>query len=190
MNNPERINPSEIKIGASEAAAEQANKLRSLESSAETTPEHNRDSEAHAARKSAEAVFAKESSREQRQGGEPSASPSTIRKITKREKDRAYKQTLARVQSEMGAPQRVFSKILHSPLVEQSATIIGDTVARPNAMLSGSLVAFMALTVMYVVGRQYGYQLSGFEMIGSYAIGWVIGLTIDYARLLANGRQS
>ena len=73
MNNPERINPSEIKIGASEAAADNF-KLRSLESSAETTPRHNRDSEAHAARKSAEAVFAKESSREQRQGGEPSAS--------------------------------------------------------------------------------------------------------------------
>ena len=56
-------------------------------------------------------------------------------------------------------------------------------------MLSGSGFAFMALTVMYVVGRQYGYQLSGFEMVDLTQSVWVIGL-VDYARLLANGRQS
>ena len=189
MNSPEIINPSEIKIG-SEAAAEQAEKLRKLEASAESSPEHNRDSEAHAARKSAEAVFAAESGKEHRSGGEPTASPAVIRKITQREKAKAYKQTMTRVQAEMSAPKRAFSKVLHNPVVEKSSEVIGNTVARPNALLSGSVVAFMSLSIMYVIGRQYGYHLSGFEMIGSYTLGWVVGLTIDYTRILIAGKAS
>lgn len=190
MNSTERIGPQEIKVAGSEAAAEQAEKLRNLESSAESSPEHNRDSEAHAARKSAEAIFAKEAGREHRSGGEPTASPTVIRKITKKEKERAYKQTLTRVQSEMSTPRRAFSKVIHAPIVERSSEIIGSTVARPNALLLGSVVAFIVLSVMYVVGRQYGYHLSGFEMIGSYVLGWVIGLSIDYVRILATGKTN
>lgn len=190
MNNPEHINHGEIKIGNVDAAEKQAEKLRKLESSVESSPEHNRDSEAHSARKSAEAIFAQEAGKEHRSGGEPTASATVIRKITKKEKDRAYKQTLARAQSEMSAPQRAFSKMIHAPIVERSSEVVGSTIARPNALLSGSIVAFMILTVMYVVARQYGYHLSGFEMIGSYALGWVIGLTVDYVRLLATGKTA
>lgn len=190
MNSPEHIQPTEIKIAGAEAASEQAEKLRKLESSVESSPEHNRDSEAHAARKSAEAVFAKEAGKEQRTGGEPTASAAVIRKITKKEKQRAYQQTLTRIQSEMSAPRRTFSKVIHSPIIERSSEVIGNTVARPNALLSGSVVAFIILSVMYVIGRQYGYHLSGFEMIGSYALGWVIGLTIDYVRVLATGKTA
>ncbi len=190
MNSPERINPGEVKVGAAEAAAEQSEKLRKLESSAEKSGEHSGEQLAADARKETEAIFSKEAGREHRQGGEPTASPAVIRKITKREKQRAYKQTLARVQSEMSAPRRAFSKVLHSPVVEKSSEVVGSTVARPNALLFGSIFAFVFLSIMYGIGRHYGYHLSGFEMIGSYALGWVLGLIIDYIRILVAGRTA
>ncbi|MFZ1812520.1 MAG: hypothetical protein WAU02_03320 [Candidatus Saccharimonadales bacterium] len=190
MNSPERLNPAEVKVGASEAAAEQAEKLRKLESSTEKSGEHSGEQLAADARKETEAIFSKEAGREHRQGGEPTAGPAVIRKVTQREKTRVYKQTLKRVQGEMSAPRRAFSKVIHAPIVERSSEIVGNTVARPNALLYGSIFSFVSLAVMYGIGRYYGYQLSGFEMIGSYALGWAIGLMVDYFRVLATGKAS
>ena len=190
MNNPERINPAEAKTGAIDAAGERAEKLRKLESRAESSPEHGRESEAHAARERAEALFAKDSGKEHRHGGEPTTSPTAIRKITQREKNRAYKKTLTRIQSEMSAPARTFSKVIHAPVVEKTSEIIGSTAARPNALLFGAISAFILVLSVYTVSQTYGYRLSGFEMIASYGLGWVIGLSIDYFKIMATGRAS
>lgn len=189
MNNPERLNPSEAKIGAIDAAGERAEKLRKLESSVESSLETNRDSEAHAARKHAEEIFAKEAGKEHRSGGEPT-SPAAIRKITQREKDRAYKKTLSRIQSEMSAPARTFSKVIHAQAIEKTSEIVGSTAARPNALLFGSVSAFILVLSIYAVSQAYGYRLSGFEMIASYGLGWVLGLCIDYFKIMATGRLS
>ena len=184
----ERLHTAEVALDVSEVAAEQAEKLRKLESSTEKNAEHSGEQLAADARKETEAIFAKESGSERRQGGEPTASPTAIRKITKREKERAYKQTLARVQSEMNAPARAFSKVIHAPIVEKTSEVVGSTAARPNALLMGSVVAFAMLSIVYAVGQTYGYRLSGFEMIAAYSFGWVLGLFADYVKIMATGR--
>lgn len=188
MHSPEKISPNEVAVGASEAAAEQSEKLRKLESSTEKNVEKSGEQLAADARKETESIFSKEAGKERRQGGEPTASPSTIRKITKREKEKAFKQTLNRVQSEMSTPARTFSKIIHSPVIEKTSDVIGNTAARPNALLTGSVMAFILLSIVYLVGRTYGYQLSGFEMIAAYGFGWVLGLIGDYVKIMATGR--
>ena len=188
MNNPEKISTAEIALDTGEAAAKQSEKLRKLEASGEKSPEQSGEQLAADARKETESIFAKEAGKERRQGGEPTASPSTIRKITKREKEKAFKQTLTRVQSEMSTPARTFSKIIHSPVVEKASDVIASTAARPNALLTGSIMAFILLSIVYLVGRTYGYQLSGFEMIAAYGFGWVLGLLGDYVKIMATGR--
>ena len=190
MNSPERINPGEVKIGASEAAAEQAERLRKVESSVDKNPEKSAEHVAADARKETETIFAKERGSERANGGEQSGSATAIRKITKREKQRVYKQTLKRAQAEMNAPARTFSKIIHSPAVEKASDAIGGTIARPNALLVGGGVAFLAISILYVVGQTYGYRLSGFEMIGAYVVGWVVGILVDYFRIMATGKVS
>lgn len=171
---------------AQEAAAEQAEYLRNRQEKAgEQDSEHSAERIDHA-RHEAEAAFAKEAGSERRRGGEPSGTPSpaAIRKITKREKQVAYKKTLKRAQSEMTPVGRTFSKVIHAPVIEKSSELIGSTIARPNAILFGSLTALIFGAVIYIIARTYGYRLSGFEAIGAYAIGWVIGIIIDYARLM------
>ncbi|MEO5691475.1 MAG: hypothetical protein ABIQ64_04795 [Candidatus Saccharimonadales bacterium] len=188
MHNPERNNGPEVAIDVSEAAASQSEKLRKAESSLEKSPEKSGEALVADARKETEAAFAKESGKERRSGGEPSATPAAIRKITKREKDRVYKQTLTRVQSEMNAPARAFSKIIHAPIVEKTSEVVGSTAARPNALLMGSMMALVLLSIVYAVGQTYGYRLSGFEMIAAYTTGWVVGLLADYVKIMASGR--
>ena len=189
MSNPE-LQPrgNERLTETTEAAEKQAELLKTLEKN-ETID--NAAERADDARQEAEALFSKESGSENKTGGEPSLGHvAAIRKITVNEKKRAFKQTLARAQSDMSPTGRVFSKIIHSPVVERSSEVVGSTLARPNAILLGSLTAFVLLSVIYLLATRYGYRLKGSEMIATFTLGWVIGLLIDYIRVMASGKRS
>ena len=88
------------------------------------------------------------------------------------------------VQSHMSAPSRTFSKIIHNKAVEKTSEVVGNSVARPNAILSGAVCSFVLVLVTYLVARAYDYQLSGTETIAAFGLGWVIGLVYDYFQLL------
>ena len=134
------------------------------------------------------AIFTKETGRNTRHGGEANRLPAVIRKNNTTRKRHTYKNT--RVQSEMGTPARVFSQLIHTPVIEKQAghrfLLLHD-----KTLLFGSVTAFILLAAIYAgVSQTYGYRLSGFEMIGSYALGWVAGLCIDYFKIMASGRLS
>lgn len=96
---------------------------------------------------------------------------------------------MARVQAEMSPPARVFSKIIHSKAVEKTSEVVGATIARPNAILSGAIVAFVLVLAVYLVAKNLGYVLSGFETIGAFIVGWVIGTLYDYFRVMITGKK-
>jgi len=109
--------------------------------------------------------------------------------ISKKEKTVAYKKHMKQVQAELPAPERAFSKIIHAPVVEKTSEFVGGTVARPNAILSGAVVAFFLVLAVYIVAKNLGYTLSGFETIGAFIIGWVIGVLYDYFKVLVTGKK-
>jgi hypothetical protein len=121
----------------------------------------------------------------------PSDTPAPRRRgsISKKEKTKSFKKHMAQVQSEMPAPQRVFSKLIHSPAVEKTSEFVGATLARPNAMLSGAVVAFFLVLAVYLIAKNLGYVLSGFETIAAFILGWVIGILYDYFRVLITGKK-
>ena len=94
---------------------------------------------------------------------------------------------MTEVQSQMRPAARAFSKVIHNPSVEKASDVVGSTIARPTAILTGSTVAFIVVAVVYVTARYYGYVLSGFETIGAFVLGWLFGLMIDYVRVLVRG---
>jgi hypothetical protein len=109
--------------------------------------------------------------------------------ISKKDKTASYNKHMKQVQAELPAAQRAFSKVIHSPFVEKSSEFIGATVARPNAILSGAVVAFLLVLIVYVVAKNLGYVLSGFETIGAFIIGWVLGILYDYFKVLITGKK-
>ena len=110
--------------------------------------------------------------------------------ISKKEKKASFNKHMAHVQSELPAPQRAFSKLIHSPAVEKTSEVVGGTIARPNAILSGAVVAFVLVLGVYLVAKHFGYVLSGFETIGAFIVGWIIGVLYDYIRALVTGKSS
>jgi hypothetical protein len=109
--------------------------------------------------------------------------------ISKKEKEASFKKEMARVQAEMSPPARVFSKFIHSKPVEKTSEFVGATVARPNAILSGAIVAFVLVLAVYLLAKQLGYVLSGFETIGAFIVGWIIGVLYDYFRAMITGKK-
>lgn len=187
MNNPEQFKGSaEHGVESQQAAQERSVELlASAEKSVENSPEHQAD-RVETARHETEAAFSREAGRE-RDSGEPSGFSRAIKRVTSEEKRAAYKQTMKHIRSEMSAPARAFSKFIHNQGVERASGILGNSVARPNAVLSGSTCALILVSFLYIVTRIFGYPLSGFETIGAFVLGWILGLIYDYARTLVTG---
>lgn len=178
----------ESTIEAQNAAAERSGELaKNLENRPEQSPEARAEAvEKARAEANKEALMHKErGSAENKSGGEPSGT--VVRKITKKQKTAEYKKTMKAIQSEMSAPARTFSKVIHNPVVEKTSETVGSTIARPNAILAGSTTAFLSVIIVYTLAKQYGYALSGFESIAAFIIGWLIGICFDYIRLLFRG---
>lgn len=188
MGNPEVLQPGgERGTEAQDAAGEQ---LKKLQEQAEKRSElgENTGEKLSSARNETEAAFSRESGKETKRGGEPTGLGRAH--ATKRQRKDSYHVTMDQIRSEMGAPSRTFSRIIHNPVVEKVSDIFGNTAARPNAVLAGSVCATFITLAMYLVAKQYGYRLSGFETIGMFAIGWMSGLLYDYVRVTMSGRRN
>lgn len=103
--------------------------------------------------------------------------------------EKAYKQTMQRVQSEMSAPARTFSKVIHNKAVEKVSDVAGSTVARPNALLSGAVCAFLLVFGLYLHARYFGYALQGSETIAAFILGYAIGIAFDLVRTMVRGKR-
>ena len=102
----------------------------------------------------------------------------------------SFKHVMKTVQSQMSGPSRTFSKVIHNPLVEKTSETVGSTVARPNAILAGAVFAFIFTLATYLIGRWFAYPLSGFETIGAFILGWVIGIIYDFLKVMVTGKKA
>ncbi len=110
--------------------------------------------------------------------------------ISKSERNASYKRTMKQVESELSAPSRAFSKLIHNKTVEKVSDVVGGSVARPNAILTGAGFAFAFSLILLLVARHNGYPLSGTETIAGFAIGWAVGILFDYIRIMITGKTS
>ena len=127
----------------------------------------------------------------EKKGRETSTAPAQRRHgvVSKKERDQSYKQHLTQVRSEMPRSQRAFSKVIHNPVIEKTSEVAGATIARPNSILAGAIVAFFAVLAVYLIAKHYGYVLSGFETIGAFIVGWIIGALYDFFRVMITGKK-
>jgi Fe2+ transport system protein B len=184
----ERVNTSperEINIEAlAEAGAERHEQLREqIEKNVETKHE-NINEIAQEARERA-------LSHEKQEKNKEEVSPAERRRPVHNRKteEASFSATMKEVQSQMSAPDRAFSKIIHNKAVEKVSEGVGNTVARPNAILSGAIVAFALTLGIYLLAKNLGYPLSGFETIAAFLLGWILGIAYDFLKVMVTGRQ-
>lgn len=109
--------------------------------------------------------------------------------INKKALDKSYAKTLNDTQSVLTPSSRTFSKIIHNKAIEPISNVIGNTIARPNAILFGAVFSFISTLIIYLVAKKIGYTLSGFEPIIAFIIGWFIGIIHDYFKVMITGKK-
>lgn len=109
--------------------------------------------------------------------------------ISKYEKEASFNATMKEVRGQMSAPSRTFSKMIHNKTVEKISDGVGSTIARPNAILSGAVFAFALTLAVYLVAKNLGYPLSGFETIAAFILGWALGIIYDFLKVMVTGRK-
>ena len=183
-------------IEHAETLGEQGHELReALRNRMETeSKKHNQVGEKENARHEVERAFERGHDARGNKMHQPKQTlPTTkqpIKKATKTQKQAEYKKTLKSIQKEMNPAERTFSKVIHNPVVEAVSEVAGKTVARPAALLAGSLSALVLTSIIYAVAKYYGYTLSGFEWVATFLIGWLIGLIVDWVRVAILGRKA
>lgn len=191
MSSPEHA-PQGPELKSPEVAAERYDELaEKLEAGAELGVENGEKAAERAKVEALETAISVEKAGAEK-AKRPSEGPRTTKRrgtISKKEKEASFKRHMQHVQSELPAPQRAFSKFIHAKPVEKASEVIGSTVARPNAILAGAIVAFVAVLVVYLVAKNLGYVLSGFETIAAFIVGWLIGTLYDYLRVMITGKK-
>jgi hypothetical protein len=171
----------------SAAASERSKELRErLEHNLENKERDQHEVAAERAR--IEALFSKEKGKKETKTHHADADPGR-HPATKKQREVSYKQTMKRVRATMPSHQRLFSLFIHNRAVEKVSDITGNTVARPNAILAGGLGAFVFVSVIYVLASTMGFRLSGFETIGAFILGWMIGMSYDLFKAMITGKR-
>lgn len=176
--------------------SEDAGKLgEKLRNKMENEKSHeNKSEKLENARHETEAVFEAQGGKRGNLAAQPKQSvpmaKMPIKKATKNQKDAEFKKTMKSIQKQMTPAERTFSKMIHNPVIEKTSEVAGSTVARPAALLTGSLSALILTSLVYVIAKYYGYSLSGAEWIASFIIGWAIGLIIDWLRVTVLGKKA
>jgi hypothetical protein len=101
----------------------------------------------------------------------------------------SFKKTMSETYSHMSFAEKTFGKFIHNPVIEKTSEVAGNTIARPNAILFGSLFALIFTAGIYFWAKYAGYGLSGFETIGAFIIGWLVGIIIDFTRITVTGKD-
>lgn len=165
----------------------------SVERSAERSKIENAEqSEAKARHEALKEAVSVERGSAEKKGKEAAQSPAKRRHgvVSKKERDTSYKRHMSQVQAELKPASRAFSKVIHNPVIEKTSEILGSTIARPNAILAGALVAFFLVLAVYLVAKHYGYVLSGFETIGAFIVGWILGILYDFFKVMITGKKA
>lgn len=99
--------------------------------------------------------------------------------INKQLKDMAYSRTMTRIRKHLSLPSRVFSKAIHSNVIDKPSEIIGNTVARPSGLLGGAFIAAIGSTILLWLTKHFGYTYNYLVVVLLFVLGLVFGLTVE-----------
>ncbi len=98
---------------------------------------------------------------------------------SKQLKDLAYTRTLVRVRKQLSPVSRLLSKAIHSPVIDRPSEIVGNSVARPSAMLGGGIAALVGTTGVSWIVNHYGYEYNYLAIIVLFLAGATVGVIIE-----------
>jgi hypothetical protein len=100
--------------------------------------------------------------------------------INKQLKNLAFSRSMTRTRKKLSAPSKVFSKVIHSSVIDSSSEFVGKTIARPSGMLGGAFVAFIGTSALLWITKHYGYEYNYLLVVLLFVGGSIIGVAGEY----------
>ncbi len=103
----------------------------------------------------------------------------------------SYHRSLKSVQAKLTGIDRLASKVIHKPTVEQISNVGAQTVARPSGIIGGASGALIGSLALLMMAKHYGLTYNYLMIFLFYTGGFVIGLLIEIIyRLFRPRRQN
>jgi hypothetical protein len=150
-----------------------AEKIKSPEKSSVERPEQKAEQVEHARK----AVEKAEQPVEQGHGDKESVQEVTFMSGISRRMN--FDHTMRSLQLKMQPTSRMFSEIIHNPVIERVSEGLGKTVLRPSVSLGATTTALIVVGVLYFTARHYGFALRGSELLITLIVGGIIGLILE-----------
>jgi hypothetical protein len=167
--------PSESHERAAELQEAAKERLEQLRKDPETSAEQHSEKRAEAAR---EIIAAQEQAPEP-PAEQEQAAPARASFVARLDHVLNYRDTMTSIQRKLSPVSRNFSKVIHTPAVENVSEALESTVMRPSIVAGATWSAALVGLVFYVTARVYGWTLSGSEMLAALLAGAVLGLVIE-----------
>lgn len=164
------------KLENTEARAQLEKLGRQLEAGAEKEQrESDQKHEKESARKTIEklAISGKEQA--------PSGSEKQRQKGTtpRAHKKQTYRATMNRIESQLPAYQRTFSRFINAEPVDKVSTVAAKTVARPSGLLGGGVIALIGLVIVTIFAANIGFEVKPITFVLFLVAGWALGLIVE-----------
>ncbi len=190
MGNPETIkNTTETTLDSKELESLNNNRREELRNSLDAAEKNHKDTTKESLGEARQAAVEHAESSKKMTQKERSPAEKRPGVISLRQRDDSFRKQMNNIAPHLSKNEQAFSKVIHTKAVEKTSDTLSKTIARPNALLAGSVTAFLAVTLVYVLAKYYGYSLSGFETIAAFIFGWSIGLIYDYLRVLIGNKR-
>lgn len=99
--------------------------------------------------------------------------------INKELKASAYKRTLKKARSQLSAPEKTFSRVVHNPIVEKTSDLAAKTVARPSGILIGGIGAFLGTLAILYISKRSGFTYNYLLFLLIFVAFYVLGVTLE-----------
>lgn len=121
--------------------------------------------------------------------GEKEASQPTHSGVHRELKSIAYARSMDRIRSNLSAPSRVLSKIVHTPAIDVVSNGLAKTVTRPSGILGGSTTALIGSIGLVYFSSHYGiaYNYTAFAVL--YIAGYILGVILEAIVRMIKGKN-
>lgn len=100
--------------------------------------------------------------------------------VGKQLKEMAYSRSMTRVRKQLALPSRLFSRAVHSKVLDKPSEVLGNTVARPSGILGGAILAAFGTSTLLWLTKHYGYEYNYLAVILLFGIGLVVGISLEF----------
>lgn len=87
--------------------------------------------------------------------------------------------TLSAVRHQLTPSEKSFSKVIHNPIISKVSEVTAKTLARPYAILSGSLIACIGSAFYIYYTRHLGYRYNYFVPILLFFAGLIVSIAVE-----------